>query len=342
MLSAELARFKAAFEEELRRLLAERRAEAARVGDAAVRICDAAAELSLRGGKRLRPYLMELAYAGLGGSEPGRLLRAACSIELMQTFLLIHDDVMDRADTRRGKPTVHVLLADGDPHRGEALAILAGDAAAAWGALAIREAGFGVADTARAGAIYQQIVADECYGQALDVDLETRADFGEAELLAVLHYKTTRYTVEGPLHLGAVLAGADDAILSRLSAVARPLGAAFQLRDDVLGLFGDESQTGKSVGGDVTEGKRTLLVHDTYALASAAEAAEVRAALGDPGADVARVQAIVRGCGALERANARMATWLEEARVALDEVGLAAPQRDLLLALADHLVGRET
>ena len=327
------AEFKAELDPVLGVFLDDQRAGAERAGPPAVALWAAVREFTLRGGKRLRPLLVDLAYGGLGGAERDRTLCAACSIELMQTFLLAHDDVMDRSDHRRGAPTLHrgFEQATGDAHEGEALAILAGDLANAYGAEAIRCAGFDPEVTARALALYHQIVADECYGQALDMASAQSDD----DVLRVFHYKTTRYTIEGPLHLGAVLARAPDPTLDALSAFARPLGAAFQLRDDVLDLFGDPASTGKPVGTDVREGKRTLLVLDALRAAPG----EVEAALG--ARDVEAVRRLVREVGALERAQRRMDAWLEQARGALDACGLADPQRATLEAVADHLVGRE-
>ncbi len=327
------AAFKAEIDPVLRIFLDDQRAGAERVGPPALALWAAVREFSLRGGKRLRPLLVELAYGGLGGTERARTLRAACSIELMQTFLLVHDDVMDRSDQRRGAATVHRHFEQttGDAHEGEALAILAGDLASAYGAEAIRSAGFGPEVTARALVLYHEIVTDECYGQALDM----AGAQSDEDALRIFHFKTTRYTIEGPLHLGAVLASAPSETLTALSAFARPLGAAFQLRDDVLDLFGDEAVTGKPVGTDVREGKRTLLVLE--ALGDAA--AEVEAALDE--GDVVTMQALVRETGALSRAQARMAGWLDEARAALPACGLAEAQRETLNAIADYLVGRE-
>jgi len=333
--------FRGEMNQELADFFAARRPGAAAVGEAALTLWEAARELTLRGGKRLRPFLVELAYTGLGGQGRDKVLRAACSIELMQTFLLVHDDVMDRAAVRRGGPTVHLQLAPpGDPHHGESLAILVGDLASAYGARAIQEAGFGAEATSRALALYHEVVADECYGQALDLATATR-DATEAEALAVLHYKTTRYTVEGPLHLGAALAGADEATLTSLSAVARPLGAAFQLRDDLLGVFGDPAETGKPVGDDLHEGKRTLLVVDALATATPTGVVTLRSTLGDPDADLAPALEVIRQCGALDRAQVRLDEWLEEAEAALDACGLAPRQRELLASLGAHLARRD-
>ena len=317
--------FKARFDPVLAAFIDRQRAGAERVGPPALALWEAVRTFTMRGGKRTRPWLSALAYAGLGGSAQERAWVAACSIELMQTFLLVHDDVMDRSDTRRGGPTVHRAFEarSGDAHAGVSQAILVGDLASAYGAEAIRDAGFDPVTTARAMALYHQIVVDECYGQALDtVGADT-----EAQVLSVFHFKTTRYTIEGPLHLGAVLAGTDD--LQPLSDFARPLGLAFQLRDDVLDLFGDPALTGKPVGTDVREGKTTLLVLDAGAEALLATR------------DVPAMQAAVRTSGALDRATERCEAWLAESLVALDACGFAEPQRTELVTLAEHLVRRD-
>ncbi len=324
--------FKPRFDGVLRAFLDRQRPGAERVGGAAIALLEAVCEFTLRGGKRTRPWLTCLAYTGLGGAETARAEIAACSIELMQTFLLIHDDVIDRSDRRRGAATVHRRFeaSAGDAHAGVSMAILAGDLACGLGAEAIRDAGFDAQRTARALALYHAVVIDECYGQATD----TAGVQTSAEVLRVFHYKTTRYTIEGPLHTGAILAGAGDETLEGLSEFAEPLGAAFQLRDDILDLYGDPATTGKPVGTDVLEGKRTLLALDAIE-----HAPEAQAAL-DAG-DVPRMQALVRETGALARAELRVAEWLDAACVALPRCGLADAEGRQLQVLARKLAVRD-
>lgn len=306
---------------------------------------------TLRGGKRLRPWLLCLAYEGYGGSERSKILRAAASIELMQSFLLMHDDIMDRSEVRRGAPAVHKqfeeLYRSRDPadlpHFGEALAILAGDITIAYGGMAIASSGLAPERIARALGLYCAIVADEGYGQILDMESATRP-LAEDEALAVIHYKTTRYTVEGPLHMGAVLAGAPEAELERLSDFATPLGYAFQLQDDVLGLFGDEDKTGKPADSDLKEGKQTLLVIKALERATASQRETLRRCLGNPALsrhDVANARDIVRATGALDHCEGRIRQWVTEAKEALTACGLNARVRVLLVRFADYLVARE-
>ncbi|MDP8012351.1 MAG: polyprenyl synthetase family protein [Thermoplasmata archaeon] len=217
-------------------------------------------EYTLRGGKRLRPVLMIVGYKLFGGKDENEIIKASASIELIQSYLLIHDDIIDESDLRRGKPTLHKIYEKKyeDKKFGENMAIIAGDLASVYAQEILDQTNFPIERKYRALIKMAEIVEETGYGQVLDVTSSHRKNFGEEELLLLHTYKTAKYTLEGPLIMGAILAGHDD--FSMISEYSIPVGVAFQLQDDILGLYGTEDKIGKPVTSDLEEGKKTLLI----------------------------------------------------------------------------------
>ncbi|XVQ13684.1 polyprenyl synthetase family protein [Spirillospora sp. CA-255316] len=313
----------------------------------------AALDSLLAGGKRLRPAFCYWGWAAAGGKEPrDGVVTAAASLELLQASALIHDDVMDSSDTRRGQPSVHRRFQAMATEAGwsgpaapfgEGTAILLGDLCLAWSSEMYETSGVAPERIGPGRAVYDLMRTEVMCGQYLDL-LEGVRGTGTAETaLRVVEFKSAKYTIERPLHLGATLAGASPEIVEALRSYGRPLGIAFQLRDDVLGVFGDPVETGKPAGDDLREGKRTVLVAQTLERADAAQAAVVERLLGDPDLDrdgVDELRAIIEGTGGLaaceamiERYAAQAAEALAaapisgEARIALEELAVAATAR---------------
>jgi geranylgeranyl diphosphate synthase type I len=299
------------------------------------------------GGKRLRPAFCYCAFVGAGGdpNDPN-LVDAAAALELVHTFALVHDDVMDGSDTRRGSDAVHRHFARrhetehwrGEARRfGEGMAILVGDFAIVYADMLMRNAPPAALD------VYDELRVELCVGQSLDLAGTAAAStaFGVANRIAV--YKSGKYTVERPLHLGAALAGKLGEIGFDLSAIGLPLGQAFQLRDDILGAFGDSELTGKPVGDDLREGKPTPLL----ALASERGDAADREQLARIGAaditddDVRAIQAVFERTGAVEQVEADIARLTAEARDALAAAPLVDSARGWLDELAGYVAWRD-
>ena len=197
------------------------------------------------------------------------MLRAVAALELIQACALVHDDLMDASATRRGRPTVHVAFARrhadaawrGRPARfGAAAAILLGDLALVWADDMLRGAGLTADAAARAATPWEAMRTEVLGGQYLDVFVQSTGDSSARAALQIDRYKTAAYTVERPLHLGAAIAGADPDLVACYRRFGADIGVAFQLRDDLLGVFGDPAVTGKPAGDDLREGKRTLLL----------------------------------------------------------------------------------
>jgi geranylgeranyl diphosphate synthase, type I len=306
----------------------------------------AALDVLLAGGKRLRPAFCYWGWRAAGGEDRPEAVAAAASLELLQASALIHDDVMDASDTRRGQPSVHrrfqaMAEAAGWPGAadsfGEGAAILLGDVCLAWSGEMYDQCGLSLEALQRARHWYDLMRTEVMCGQYLDMLEQARGTGSVATALRVIEYKSAKYTIERPLHLGAALAGAGPETLGALSAYGLPLGIAFQLRDDVLGVFGDPAQTGKPAGDDLREGKRTVLVALALQRATPAQAAVVQDRLGDPALDLAGVgqlRALMVDTGALAACEAMIESYAAEARTALDAAPITAEARTALTELA--------
>lgn len=290
----------------------------------------------LRGGKRVRPAFAWAGWVGAGGDATGpnapAALRAASALELVQACALVHDDIIDASTTRRGFPTVHVEFADqhtaerwsgGSAEFGRAVAILLGDLALAWADDMIREAGLSPEAQSRISPVWSAMRTEVLGGQFLDISSEVRADETVEAALRVNRYKTAAYTIERPLHLGAALAGADAALVDAYRRFGTDIGIAFQLRDDLLGVFGDPEVTGKPSGDDLRAGKRTVLFAEALQRADASDplaAALLRESIGTDLSDtqVATLRAVITDLGAVDDAEQRIARLTDSALTALE------------------------
>ena len=239
-------------------------------------------------------------------------MRACASLELLHASALVHDDYMDASDTRRGRPATHRGFAAehradgwrGDPEQyGASAAILLGDLLLSWSDELLRRCGLPTERVVSALDVFDRCRSEVITGQFLDVSVQARGVADVDAAMTVLRYKSAKYSIERPLHIGATLAGGTPDQLRQLSAFGLPLGEAFQLRDDLLGVFGDPSATGKPAGGDLVEGKRTVLVALALDAAPRPDAARLDAALGTPltDADVAELRRIIDDSGAHEQ-----------------------------------------
>ncbi len=301
----------------------------------------------VRGGKRLRAAFC---WWGHLATEPGptdeaALLRACASLELLHASALLHDDVLDASDTRRGVPSTHRVFEgrhqearwSGDPAAyGRAAAILLGDLVLSWADELLRRCGLAADRVAGGLGVYDLCRSEVIAGQFLDVSVQARGRADVEAAMTVLRYKSAKYSVERPLHVGAALAGAGPGQLADLSRYGLPLGEAFQLRDDLLGVFGDPAVTGKPAGDDLVEGKRTVLV--ALALDASPPAARRRLddALGHPmsAEEVAELRDLITASGAAAQVEAVIADLTERSLAALDRAAVDERARHVLRSLA--------
>ncbi len=310
---------------------------------------DALRALVMAGGKRLRPAFCYWGYVGAGGSaEDPVVVDAGAAFEMLQAFALVHDDVMDGSDTRRGFRTAHLAFSDrhqaevwrGEQRRfGEGVAILIGDLAHVYADLLLRSAPVGVLE------VWDELRIELNVGQYLDILGTARGDTDPEAARRIARYKSGKYTIERPLHVGAALAGRYDELGGHLSAYGDPLGEAFQLRDDILGAFGESTVTGKPVGDDLREGKPTPLLAAANRHASPAQR-DVLARVGAEAAltdgEVLAIQEVLRDTGALAEIEDRIETLAVGAIEAIEAAPVDPTATAALVDLARFVAWRES
>ncbi|HUR08145.1 MAG TPA: polyprenyl synthetase family protein [Nonomuraea sp.] len=325
-------------------------------GDTELEPLRAAAEDLLSGGKRLRPAFCYWGWRGAGGTDVPEIFTAAASLELLQASALVHDDVMDKSDLRRGMPSAHRRFEaihdksgwHGSAEQfGEGAAILLGNLLLIWSGEMWRSSGLPPESLAAAQPVHDHMRTELMCGQYLDLLEQAHGENTFESALRVALYKSGKYSVEQPLRLGLVLAAGGLApwMDELCMEYGRRVGIAFQLRDDILGVFGDPAQTGKPAGDDLREGKRTMLVARTLAAASPGDAENVRALLGDPGLDehgVAVLRGIIEGTGALRECEDMIGDYLGEALTFLGKAPITPEARAALSSLAVAATSRTT
>ncbi|WP_433734699.1 polyprenyl synthetase family protein [Nocardia sp. CA-129566] len=344
--------FVAAVEDALKAFFLTRRPAVEPLGPVFVQAADALELFVLRGGKRTRPAFAWTGWLGAGGDPSGptaaAVLNAAAALELVQACALIHDDIIDSSRTRRRFPTVHVDFEQrhrdrgwvGDSeHFGTSVAILIGDLALAWADDMVHAAGLDAAGLARFAPVWALMRTEVLGGQLLDIHGESAGDESVTAALRINRYKTAAYTVERPLHLGATLADADPRLIEAYRTFGTDIGIAFQLRDDLLGVFGDPAVTGKPSGDDLREGKRTVLVAEALHRADAtdpAAAALLRTSIGtDLTADqVEHLRGVITDLGAVDEVERRITELTEQGLAALASSTATPAAKERLRAMA--------
>jgi geranylgeranyl diphosphate synthase type I len=344
--------FRAGIQSALDEFLAEMADRLALLGPDAARLL-AEARGSVSGGKRFRAAFC---YWGFRAVQPEvddehALLRACAALELLHASALVHDDYMDASDTRRGRPATHRGFEAehrqdgwrGDPEQyGASAAILLGDLLLSWADELLRRCGLPQDRVNAALDVFDLCRSEVIAGQFLDVSAQARGRADVDTAMSVLRYKSAKYSIERPLHIGAALAGAAPETLSELTAFGLPIGEAFQLRDDLLGVFGDAATTGKPAGDDLVEGKRTVLVALALDAAGAEDATLLDRSLGTPlDADqVARVRGIIDDSGAHAQVESVIGELVGLALAALDKADVDEGARGVLRELASAATDR--
>ncbi|RPK63577.1 All-trans-nonaprenyl-diphosphate synthase (geranyl-diphosphate specific) [Streptomyces sp. ADI96-02] len=330
---------------------------AARTGALPEEVAEYVGDFLNAGGKRIRPLLCVLGWHAAGGAGGvDQAARVGAALEMFHAFCLIHDDVMDHSATRRGRPAMHRALAahhSKDRTRqaatdiGTAAAILMGDLALIWSdeLLHASETALDARQRTRVLPLIDTMRNEVLYGQYLDLTATSQPTPDVGLALRVIRYKTAKYTIERPLHIGAALAGAPDTLLAQLSSFAVPLGEAFQLRDDLLGVFGHPVETGKPALDDLREGKHTCLIALTLRNAPRAQADQLRLLVGCPTltedqAHIAR--SIITASGAPDTVEEMIRDRYARASSALAAAPVPADIRASLQDMAHQAVWRTT
>lgn len=333
-------------------VIAESEKEDQFIADALMAVKD----VTLSGGKRLRAAGMYYGYLAGGGEDKQAMLETSVSVEFIHAFLLIHDDIMDRDAIRHGVPTIHEryrhlaekLFPKTDArHFGNSIALIVGDMVGALGNDIIFRSSFPKERVFQALSQLQKIIAFTVVGQAKDVYLEYRKSATPEEILKMYEYKTAKYTMEGPVHLGLLLAGAGEEMIGKFSAYAIPLGIAFQIQDDILGLYGTSERIGKPRGSDLKEGKMTLLNALLLERLSGKERGEFLLLLekGDAldDSDIERVQLLMREGGVLSEVKDLALSLIREGETALQSLKGDIPDEayDFFQGIAEYMSARE-
>jgi len=317
-------------------------------------VSDSLTSFLLDSGKRLRPLFAYAGFAAAGGGLEKSVTRAMAALELLQACALIHDDLMDGSDTRRGKPSIHRHFEsvhvqeqlDGfAPQYGLSAAVLLGDLALVWSDQMLNTAGLTTEQYARVMPFYNEMRVELMAGQFLDIHEQTQKDTSVDRSMKIARYKSGKYTIERPLHLGAAMTSSSKDVTDALSAYGLPLGEAFQLRDDLLGVFGDPSVTGKPAGDDLREGKRTVLIAMTNERQSDAQREMARKFFGKPDIDAAGVailQEIIESTGARAELEATIDRLTEESLTAAQSQVFTDDGKALLVELANIATKRSS
>ena len=342
----------------LRQVFEDRRATVTAISPGFADAVDAMEAFVLRGGKRVRPTFAWAGYRAAGPSRtlPDEMLTVCAALELVQACALIHDDIIDRSDTRRGHPTIHRQFEEGHraagwlgaaDHYGEGAAILLGDLALAWADDLLAGAGFAPDVFGQVTPVWSGMRTEVLAGQLLDIRTEASGDESPTAAHRVMRFKTAAYTVERPLQLGAVIGGGDDALVDALRSFGTDIGVAFQLRDDLLGVFGDPSVTGKPAGDDLLAGKRTALLAAALDFADTNDpvaAQKLRDGIGhDLGpADLAEITGIIENSGAVQAVEQQIDGLVDSALTTLAASNATPAAKSELTDLATAMTRRQT
>lgn len=312
-------------------------------------------DYTMRGGKRVRPALVIAGYRGVGGEDTQKVVPASLSIEALQSYLLIHDDIMDEDHLRRGESTLHKMYEEyhrknlsGDRSQkfGESMGITVGDIANSFSVNQLAKSDFDPEIKAEAIKKFERIHRRTGYGQVLDVTFNEKDvdEITENDVLTVHHLKTAQYTMAGPLEIGAILGEAGEKQREILREYGEKVGKAFQVYDDMLGLYGTKEKLGKPVDSDLKEGKRTLLILKALENGNEEQRKNILNALGNKDItedQVRKVREIVRDTGSYDYSRKMTVELAGEGKNVLDKEHIEPDIVDFLKGLADYIITRE-
>ncbi|OGZ33361.1 MAG: hypothetical protein A3I88_00390 [Candidatus Portnoybacteria bacterium RIFCSPLOWO2_12_FULL_39_9] len=302
-------------------------------------------DYTLRKGKRLRALLVNLGYFSANGKNRKGILKASLAIELIHNFLLIHDDIIDQDRLRRGQLSLHSLYQKkffNNQHTGISLAMISGDIISVWGYENLINSDFDEKLKIKAIKILNETIEKTCYGEMIELILKKRK-IAEKDILNISKYKTAYYTFVNPLKIGAVLAGRDRGFLEKIEKFGLPLGIAFQIQDDILGLFGSQKEIGKPIGSDIKENQPNLLIFKTLTLANLKDRQKFKNYLGQPTInqkDIREIKRIVKESGSLKYCRRKAGDLIKKAKYFLKQMKIPQKEKQFLKDLADYIIIR--
>lgn len=297
----------------------------------------------LVGGKKVRPALTSLGYKIAGGKENKKIMPACFAVELMHNSLLIHDDYVDNDETRRGKPTLHkVYLNKNGEHYAVSMAIITADVGIFWANEILSGSDFAPKVITKAVNLFNHFLLNTGYGELMDIDFDFHPLVSWNDILNVRIYKTAYYTFIMPLTIGAVLGGASDGLLKNLENFGLNVGLAFQLRDDVLGVFGDSGETGKSNESDIREGKKSLLYFKALELTSKSEKDFLKKYYGNVKTkdQIEKIRKIIKDSGAFDYSGKLAKDYVEIGKKIIPRITKNGDLQETLSTLVDYMIER--
>ncbi|MCX5726494.1 MAG: polyprenyl synthetase family protein [Candidatus Saganbacteria bacterium] len=311
-------------------------------------------EFIMRGGKRIRPFLMYSGYKCVGGKDDEKILNTSLCLELLQSFLLIHDDIVDKSDVRRGGPTVHKMIEKKYTNKlspkeakelGDFFAIYVGTHCFIDSYKILADAKFPDRNIKMAISGLCDVLRNALYGQVMDVLTGAKVfRVTEKEVNIIQELKTGKYTIEAPLHLGAILGNGSKRDLDTLGRYAKPLGQAFQIKDDIIGLFGDPRKTGKPNDSDIKTGKKTLLILKAIERASKSQKCVILKCLGNKNLkpkDIEKLKDIIILTGSLRYSELKMENLINKAKNVIRAAKFTPKGKALLIKIADFIGDRQ-
>ena len=322
----------------------QKKKEAAKISPEIAKLMDIYRDY-MRGGKMARGALTALGYRTSGGKDIQAILPASIAIEISHSFLLIHDDWIDQDQTRRGKPTVHRRFAreQGD-HFGASMAIILGDAGVFLGYELMISSPFPEKKKIKALRLLNQFLLKTAYGEILDIKYDFLEEITWEKIMSVRKYKTAIYTIVMPLSIGAVLGGVRELKLEAIEKYGLPVGIAFQLQDDILGVFGQAERTGKSTESDIRGGKKTLLYAKALELANQQEKNFLLEHYGDKKIsteEIKKIRRIIEETGALAFSQKMARDLVEKGKKYVPQITSGPELQDTLNNLADFMIERK-
>ncbi|HBI34112.1 MAG TPA: hypothetical protein DEA43_02730 [Candidatus Moranbacteria bacterium] len=308
----------------------------------------------LSGGKRIRGALLYYGYVGAGGKDEKKIIKAAAAAEFGHLFVLMHDDIIDNGTLRHNVKTLHKKFSKKDlgnlstineRHFGESLALIIGDMIYAIMNKGILEANFDQKATIQGLIQLHKVSITTAIGQVQDITMGCAKKITTTDVLDMYENKTARYTFEGPLQIGMMIAGCEDKkILNNIHRYAIPIGIAFQIQDDILGIFGNEKKLGKSVASDIEEGKNTLMVVKARELSSTKQKKQLALLLGKKNIskkEITIFKNILIETGALVYARKAANDYLMEGKKQMEKSLLPKETKHFLSGLINYLEKRE-
>ena len=295
------------------------------------------------GGKRIRGTLVKLGYEMMEARETEEILKLAVAVEIFQTAILCHDDIIDKSPLRRGRQSLHFRL--GGDHEGISKAIILGDIGYFLAFQLIAKSGFGTRQKSRVMGIFSKMMLETAVGELLDIELTGKEGedsfFSKKEIISVCEYKTARYTITGPLMIGAVMGAAREEQVDAIKIFGQNLGIAFQIRDDINDIFYEKEGFGKEIGGDIKEGKQTLLYWYARQHADDEGREILKKYFGNSKigkGDIGKVREVFEKSGALDYAKNQAEEYAARGREAIVGISKDASYRDMLLGMTEYFL----